>query len=310
MIYIDLIQNDNEFSFYSIKKHNKIINSIVLFFYRLTGKILKINVDDKEIFVLTNLSKKSYKNLDKKLLQLNSKNICLSKNLEKNEEFVNFLNERNKNILDGRWLFSCLVEKILNYIENQTEIRLEEQEISILTNELDDIKAEWILKIAKKYKRVNLVTKEPDKFKRIKEYLYNEYGIELNITYNERRSLKNSNIILNFNFVQDAINKFSIFRKAIIINFESEIQILNKSFNGININNYLIHMPTNYFKYIIPFQKFSINTLYESFIYSKTSLNNILEKIDNDKLEIHYLIGIRGKIKKQEFIKTSNEVKK
>ena len=69
-------------------------------------------------------------------------------------------------------------------------------------------------------------------------------------------------------------------------------------------------MPTAYIDYMVPFQKFPVNILYESFIYSKTSLENILEKIEKDKLEIQYLIGVRGKIKKQEYLKVKTEVKK
>ena len=310
MIYIDLIQNDNEFSFYSLKKYNKIINKIILFFYKITGKVLKINIENKNVLLLTNLSKTTLKNLEKKFLELNSQIVCLSKNLEKNEDLRNFLREKDKNILDGSWLFSCLVEDVLKYIENQMEMDLDKAEIAILTNELNDFQAAWIVKLAKEYKRLDIVTRQPERFNRLKEYLYSEFGIELNISYNERKSLKNSNIILNFNFVQDAINKFTIFKKAIIINFENEIQILSKSFSGININNYQIHLPTAYMKYMIPFQKFPVNILYESFVYSKTSLENILEKIEKDKLEIQYLIGVRGKIKKQEYLKVKTEIKK
>ena len=37
--------------------------------------------------------------------------------------------------------------------------------------------------------------------KKIEEYLYTEYGIDINVNYNERQSLKNVDIILNFNFI-------------------------------------------------------------------------------------------------------------
>ena len=96
MIYIDLIQNDNEFSFYNLKKYNKIINKIILFFYKITGNVLKINIENKNILLITSLNKRTFKNLNKKLLELNSQIICLSKNLEKNEELRNFLREKIK----------------------------------------------------------------------------------------------------------------------------------------------------------------------------------------------------------------------
>ena len=301
MVYIDFLENEEELSFYSLRKYWKIVNKVRLMYYKVFRKVISTSLEDKTVVLLPKLDSRSFKKLEQKLLQMNSKTVCLSKKLEKNDILKNFLNEKNKDILDGKWLFSYLVEHILAYIEKQTEENILEQEIAILTNEIDEKIAGWIIKLACKYKRIELITKEPLKFKKLEEHLYNEYGIELNITYNERKSLKNAGIVLNFNFVEEALNKFSISKNAIIINFEQEIAIENRSFNGIIVNGYHIHLPTNYFKYVIPFQKFSSNLIYESLIYKKTNFNNVLKQISDDNVELHYLIGIRGKIKNQEF---------
>lgn len=303
MVYIDILKKTEDLSFYIPKSYIKLLGKPIFFLLRFTNKILQIQIEEKTILLLPNSNAKSYEKLNRKLLQNNSKTVCLSKNLEENTDLIDFLNEKNKDILDERWLFSCLTEKVLEYIVNQTESNIREQKIAILTNEFDEKISEWIIKIAQKCKQLELVTKEPIKFKKIEEYLYTEYGIDINVNYNERQSLKNVDIILNFNFIEDEINQFSIARKAIIVNFEKNIDMKRKSFNGININGYQIHMPTNYFNYVIPFQKFSINRLYESFLYKKTSLDNILEQIEKDDVSIHYLVGTRGKIKKQEYLK-------
>jgi hypothetical protein len=310
MIYIDLIGNKEDYKFYFHNKNNEFIMEVKYFFDKTFSKINIINFDDKIIILIPNLKSKTLKKLRKALLQFNSKNICLSKALQNNKLLENFLIEQGKNILDGRWLFSCIVDKVLSFIEEKEKYPLYNQEISILTNEIDEKIANWILDLAIKYKKVNLITKEPKIFRTITAKLLDEYGIDLNISYNERKSLKSSNIILNFNFSEQAINKFAINRKSIIVNFEREIKVDSKGFNGIVINSYKIHLPYSYFEYIEKFQKFSAEFLYESFIYKNTSFKNIKEQIQNDNFEIHHLIGIRGEIPNIEFERMKKELEK
>jgi hypothetical protein len=310
MIYIDLIANKEDFKFYFHNENNNFVMEVKYFFTKIFSKINIIDYEEKTIILITNLKSKTLNRLAKSMLQFNSKNVCLSKALKDNKLIENFLIEQEKNILDGRWLFSCIVDKVLNYIEEKENFSLCNQEISILTNEIDEKIASWIFNLAIKYKKVNLVTDEPKIFENIASKLFSEYGIDLNISYNERKSLKTSNIILNFNFSEQAIKKFLINRKSIIINFERDIKVDSKGFNGIVINFYKIHLPYLYFEQIEKFKNFQPEILYESFVYKNTNFNNIKGNIQNDNLKIHYLTGIRGRINDVEFEKMKKELEK
>ena len=49
-----------------------------------------------------------------------------------------------------------------------------------------------------------------------------------------------SNIIINVDFSKETLNKYKINENANIINVKGKIKINQKSFNGLNINNYEI----------------------------------------------------------------------
>ena len=164
----------------------------------------------------------------------------------------------------------------------------------MLVNDFTQINKELIIDIAKSIKRLNIVTNHIDKFQKIEEYLYNEFGIMLNISNNKRKSLLKSEIILNIDFPEEVINKYRIYDDSIIININEKIDLKSKRFNGININDYTIEIPYKY-----KLKGFQDELIYESLIYGK-NYKSIKEKIGKDKIVISELIGNNGIIKKIE----------
>ena len=145
-------------------------------------------------------------------------------------------------------------------------------------------------------KRLNVITNHIEKGKRIQEYLYNNFGIMLNVTNNKRKSLLKSEIIINIDFVEEDINRYKIYDNAIIININDKINIQSKRFNGINVSYYKIEMPDEY-----KLEGFKDEIVYESLIYGKT-LKNINKEILKDNIKINRLIGNNGFIKEHEFL--------
>ena len=145
-------------------------------------------------------------------------------------------------------------------------------------------------------KRLNVITNHIEKGKRIQEYLYNNFGIMLNVTNNKRKSLLKSEIIINIDFVEEDINRYKIYDNAIIININYKINIQSKRFNGINVSYYKIEMPYEY-----KLERFKDEIIYESLIYGKT-LKNINKEILKDNIKINRLIGNNGFIKEYEFV--------
>lgn len=167
----------------------------------------------------------------------------------------------------------------------------------MLINDFTEINKEIIVNIAKKVKRLNIVSNHIEKCERIEKYLYNQFGIMLNISNNKKKSLLKSEIIINMDFPQELINQYKINDVAIIVNINDKVNLQSKRFNGININYYKIQIPDQY-----KMEGFQNEIIYESIIYGK-KYKDINEKIVKDKIEISKLIGNNGIINKYEIVK-------
>lgn len=244
-------------------------------------------IDEKKIKILT---KKIIRILDK----TNCRTIILSKYLKENKEFLENLKNKDLNIIDGKWLFLVLSEKVLDYVARKKDLKKEETNVSILVNNnFNDYVLENIKEIIKQYKTVNIVTKQIDKFKKIEKQIMQEEGINILITNNKKKSLVRSNIILNVDFDTDLINKYNIPEEGIIINLQENVKITRKRFNGISINDYEIKYQ-NYDEYDYEKEKYyDRKDMYEAMIYKKQPYECIKRKIDRDKVEIVKLIGNR-----------------
>lgn len=244
-------------------------------------------IDEKKIKILT---KKIIRILDK----TNCRTIILSKYLKENKEFLENLKNKDLNIIDGKWLFLILSEKVLDYVARKKDLKKEETNVSILVNNnFNDYVLENIKEIIKQYKTVNIVTKQIDKFKKIEKQIMEEEGINILITNNKKKSLVRSNIILNVDFDTDLINKYNIPEEGIIINLQENVKITRKRFNGISINDYEIKYQ-NYDEYDYEKEKYyDRKDMYEAMIYKKQPYECIKRKIDRDKVEIVKLIGNR-----------------
>jgi len=192
-------------------------------------------------------------------------------------------------------------------VENKKE-KIEYQEVSILSNEISDIIVFMIRNLADKVKIINVLTNDSYKFRKIEKELYEKNGIIINMNNNYKKSLIKSDIILNYDFSEEELNKYNLPRKACILNFKEHININTKSFEGINASFYEIEMPKKYLKYLLFFKRFDIATLYESFIYKNTNPVNIIKELKEDELKISFLLGKNGKIRKNEYLNLSKKI--
>lgn len=200
-------------------------------------------------------------------------------------------------------MFDCI-----EYICMCKKEKIEYQEISILSNNMDWNLLYNIKRIANSARFINIITNNENKFKKLEKELYEEKGIILNINNNYKKSLIKSDIILNFDFPENELNKYVLSKKACIINFANEIKILQKSFEGINSCFFEINMPRKYLDKLLFFKGFNTSILCESFIYKNTMPNNIFRQIESDNITISFLEGRNGKIRKTEYLKLSKKI--
>ena len=133
------------------------------------------------------------------------------------------------------------------------------------------------------------------KFKNLEKTLQQE-GIVITITNNKKKSLMKSQIILNIDFPQELINKFNIKDDAIIVNVKGKMKINKKRFNGLSINDYEIDFREDKKDEKSLSNKYSLKDLYESQLYQKQRINEIIEKIKLDKVVIKKLILNNGEL--------------
>ena len=247
----------------------------------------KEKIDDKKGIILV-------KKVEKILEKTNCRTIILSKYLKKQEEFMELINMYKINVIDGKWLFLVLLDKILDYIVVKRKLEKKQINVSIMVKQnICDYVIENIKKISRIYKSINIVTPNIEKFKKLEEEIFEENGVIITISNNKRKSLKRADIIINIDFSEEELNKYNIPDEAIIVNIDGNIEINKKRFNGLNINDYEISFEKfdefDYEKDKLYWKK----DLYEASIYKKQPYQYIERKINKDKVKIVELIGKR-----------------
>lgn len=249
----------------------------------------KIDIKKAEI-----LANRTIKILNKN----NTKKIVLSKTMKKQEKYINFLISKKIEIVDSKWLFEVLSYEVIEYILNKRKQKKEFSEITVLINENTFMEIDIIKLFAKSFKRVNIVSKEIEKFKKLEEQLQ-EQGIIITVSNNKRTSLKKAEIILNIDFSKETINKYNIYENAVIINIQGNVKIDKKRFNGVVINDYDVLYQNSEIESGIKsnyLEKFDKKDIYEAQFYKTQNFDNVRKIIKKDNVFISKLIGNNGVI--------------
>lgn len=263
-------------------KPNKILKTLKIIKLQDNKIILPINQEE-----LTNIYQQKLASKTNEILKkTNSNKIVISKKIKKYEQYINYLHSYNVEVVDGKWLFKIMISDILEYIVKKQELKKEELEVSVLVNYISDAEIENIKLLAKEYKRVNIVTNHIEKLRKITDKLYEEYGIMLTVNNNKKKSLRKSQVIVNFDFPKEILNKYNIYDEAIIINVNENMKIDKKRFNGLIVKDFEIDKISD--------EKYSAKEIYESKFFKKQSFKYIREKIQKDDIKIQELIGNNG----------------
>ena len=337
-----------------IKRDNlsKIVNNIRNII--ITNKIRKI-INEKSIdgIVLSDEIKKNTEFMDK-LLNKKSNNSNKNKsniskvNYKKNLDCIidehniakHFIKQRNVFFINGNGLFKYIIYEILVYIINIQNRKAELEDVFIVANNIDEIILDNIIFLSTKFKNINIVSKNIEKYRYIEDIVYNNTGNNVILLNNKRKSLKRAKFIVNVDNSINELNEYLIYRKAIIINLNDEINNKDKSiiqdtkehvnqdttkkrkivtltgFEGIFVNSYEIDVNNRikeFFKKYGLIYETSITILYESFLNKKENFSNMRSKIEDAGIIIKKLYGNNGIIDENEYKRVNlsdNEVKK
>lgn len=252
----------------------------------IEGDSLKINIDlEKD---------KNIKKVINKLLNVQITNVVLSQKINENKRFIKALNANNINIFDGRWLEKYLAINILDYMVIKKNIEKQKTEIAITVNQISDLSIDIIKTLAKQYKKITVVTNHIEKLKKVENEIYEKEGIMIIVSNNKKKSLSKANIILNIDFNKIIFNKYRINENAIIVNLEGDMQIEQKRFNGLNINDYEIDVGRSDIIWRENMECFKTKDLLEAKLYVRDTYKNIYININKSKVEIKELYGSKG----------------
>ena len=189
--------------------------------------------------LISNITKKQKEKVVRKIKRKGINQVIVSKELKENKEFIELLNNYDIAILDGKWLMQYMLEQI---IENLKKKIPNADEITILANDLTNEVKQNIKRFSNIYKQIRIVTNHIEKFKRVADELFYNTGISIIISNNKRKALAKSELIVNFDFVQETINQYNINEKAIIINLSDKVKINQKRFSGMIITDYEVEI--------------------------------------------------------------------
>ena len=227
--------------------------------------------------------------------------IVIGKDLKQDVELIEKIESIQIPISDGRWLFKFLVVQILEYISTCQNINIKELKVALVTNENNDLISYYIRELTEKSNKIKIITNHREKFHIIEEELYYNKGIVLEISNNKRKGLQDVDVIFNFDFEEDKINRYKLNDNAILINFKEKVNINSKRFSGVNIHSYEIDFENRIMSLFGWIKNFENTELYESYLYRNDKIANIEQDIINDKVIIKSLIGIKGRIKQEEY---------
>ena len=291
MLYIDFAKNREDFILDDEEKFPKCLKDFLYFFRKMTGQVIEYELDGKNIVLISRLNKRTFRKLEKIFNVDVTKNVCACDTLIENKKFLNLIEEKNLQLMDGRWLFKYLICEISEYICRKLDLKPESQEISLLVDEPNSLIFDTIKNLSSNFKNINIVTNKIRKFDRISEEIYEENGLVLNVTNNFKKACLNSKIVFNVDFDEKSFGKITFLSTSVIINLEKNIEVKQSNFIGKNIDFYSVNLPLKYKKVYDRLNKFNSSKLYESFIYKKTLNQNIWSEIKKDRVEVIVLEG-------------------
>ena len=280
IIYIKLLEDYNDITTYKLPMF---IKKIILYLKKFFSIMTKNKIEGFTIWTLPfeyiEFNFKIEKVIGKVLKNVEENSILvLSKDLKK-KEIYEVLDKFDIKYVTGNIAKKELLFKVLEYINKIQNKEQKDRDVTILVDKNTARNMAIINRLALECKSIKIVSKASNGFRKLEEKLYNENGIAMQFSNNNRKSLKNSNLIINMDFNEEQINKYNINPNAIIINTENKVKIKAKFFNGILINSYNIEFLDRPISK--DFKAFECLDIYESLMIANNSANEKSIKILN-----------------------------
>ena len=232
-------------------KFSKLQYTVCKYYYNFIAK-LKYHMNiitvkqiyDAYLFILpfSDLSKdtkleKCIKKVKILMQRYNIQSLVAEDNLKQSEKFKKIIELENKkvHILDGRGIMPYLIQETLENILKRQGSKTELEDLYICVKENKPLHAENIIYLMKYFKNINVVTPNIKEFQRVADKIEENENIIITVTNNKKKSLKKAKVIVNFDLLENEINKYIIYREAVILTIDEKGFYESNTFNGIQI---------------------------------------------------------------------------
>lgn len=246
-----------------------------------------------------NRMKKCINNVQKIIKQYNIQTLVIEEKLKKNPVIGQMIqNEEKKvHILDGRGVMPYLVKEIFEFLLEKYNTKLEMEDLCICVKEYKPLYIDNILHLLHYCKNINIITKNIKQFQTLADKIEEKENIIITVTNNKKKSLKKSKLIVNFDFEEEELKKYTIFREAIILTINENGFYESSTYSGIQIRNVEIDTSEDIKEFFSKYDLLegcSLTTLYESLMNKEENFEQIKSRMEADEIRIIKLYGKNG----------------
>ncbi|MBR1802637.1 MAG: hypothetical protein IJ777_01510 [Clostridia bacterium] len=221
--------------------------------------------------------------------------------------------KKHLTLMNGKGVFSYLILEIVEYILQKQQKQTEMEDVYLLMHHNKQDYIDNILFLLHHFKTINIVTDNLKPFQLLAEKIEGEDGIPITVSNNKRKSLKRAQIIVNFDFQEEELKQYVIYRRAILIQAGNNASYENSTFDGIQVH----HMDIEASQEIKElFEKYyllgtcSLINLYEGILNQKENFLSVRRQLENDQVKVLNLYGKNGIINQKEYQRIKLETRK
>lgn len=224
--------------------------------------------------------------------------VVLNNELLKNNVFCKTLLSQKKSIVTGRKIYKALILRVLKDVSKQMNVGLEKLKVVYLIDEYSLENVDLIRWTSKKVKSLTVVTSDKDKFTRLSEELYENFGIILKLCEKNRTNYKYADVLVNIDFSSLDMEKICMASNSLIIcGFACSYKV-RPNFSGVLIRKIDVISPG------------SDSPLFDELALCEARIYSYLRKLkENDRVfemngyRINGYFGENGKIMSEDFRK-------
>lgn len=288
-VYIDICDNFRLFlrinnkKLSNIKFKRKLLN--LLFKLCLKLHIAQEKIYKRKRIIIIYMGKtKRKKALEREINKLLTKetNVILSKQileLIRDSKYKSIQNYFNK-IRNNKENFNKEIINTIKLVINNKGKRIEEINIYLLIKNYNSSYNEKIIDMTEKLKSINIVTESIKEYKKLEEKLEDNIT-NITVTNNKRKGISNAKYIINIDYDEESLQRYSVYRNAIIFNISNNKISNIRGFEGIIINNIVVTEKDKSLSRFIDRRFIEIyddNTEIIDILGNKGSIKNVLTK--------------------------------